>query len=302
MKPISFLFLTVLSAALLVACKPSVPSEYIQPDDMEDLLVDYHLAQAMAQQQDGSYEESQYRRELYLDAVLKKHGITRADFDSSLVYYYIRADRFQKIYKRVADQLSEQALAMGTSQSEIDRYATLSANGDTANVWADRTEAVLTPYAPYNRFDFSIDADTTFRKGDSFMLSFQTDYLYQSGSKTAVAHLTVTYDNDSIVSNTSHISVSGTTQLRVAAINDLTVKKIRGFIYLSPGSEKTTTLRLMLLSHMHFIKFRRQESKDEPQAKDSLVSQPLKGDTLRRDSLRRDTTHRGALRRIIKTE
>ena len=289
MKLCRLFIVSAIGALLLAACKPTVPRKYIQPDDMEDILVDFHLAQGIAQQQEGSYEDAQYYKELYFNAVLQKHGITRAEFDSSLVYYYVRADRFQKIYKRVADRLSDQALALGTSQSEVDRYATLSSNGDTANIWADRTEVLLTPHAPYNRFDFSIEADTTFREGDSFMLSFMSDYLYQSGSKSAVAYVTVTYDNDSVVSNTSHLSISGATQLRIAAINKLKAKRIRGFLYLSAGrDDKSQALRLMFVSQLRFIKFRSQQTESEADKKDSLRADSLATDSLKLDSLKAD--------------
>ena len=33
---------------MVIGCKPMVPSEYIQPEDMEDLLYDYHIATALA--------------------------------------------------------------------------------------------------------------------------------------------------------------------------------------------------------------------------------------------------------------
>ena len=61
---------------LVVACKPSVPSEYIQPDDMEDILYDYHLALAMSRQKGGT--EMDFNRSLYFQSVLKKYGVTEA--------------------------------------------------------------------------------------------------------------------------------------------------------------------------------------------------------------------------------
>ena len=76
---------------LVVACKPSIPSEYIQPDDLEDILYDYHLGLAMSRQNGGS--NADYNRSLYFQSVLKKYGVTEAEFDSSLVYYYSHAYR-----------------------------------------------------------------------------------------------------------------------------------------------------------------------------------------------------------------
>ena len=35
----------------VVGCKPTVPSDYLSPSEMEDILYDYHLAVAMAQKQ-----------------------------------------------------------------------------------------------------------------------------------------------------------------------------------------------------------------------------------------------------------
>ena len=36
------LMLLVLGLIFVAACTPSVPEQYIQPDDMEDILYDYH--------------------------------------------------------------------------------------------------------------------------------------------------------------------------------------------------------------------------------------------------------------------
>ena len=75
-----YIFVLMLAAA----CTPSVPKQYIQPGEMEDILFDYHVAQAMSKTTgSGDYE---YNKQLYIDAVLKKYGISEADFDSSLVY------------------------------------------------------------------------------------------------------------------------------------------------------------------------------------------------------------------------
>ena len=57
---------------LVAACKPSVPSKYIQPDEMEDILVDYHIAKAMANFGEGTQD---YNLALYKAAVLEQHGI-----------------------------------------------------------------------------------------------------------------------------------------------------------------------------------------------------------------------------------
>ena len=76
---------------LMVGCKPQVPSEYIQPDDLEDILYEYHVAEAMAR--NGNAMDADYNQTKYFLAVLEKHQVTEAVFDSSMIYYYTHAER-----------------------------------------------------------------------------------------------------------------------------------------------------------------------------------------------------------------
>lgn len=249
-RHILFVFLLV----LLSACTPKVPGEYIQPGDMEDILYDYFVSQGMAREEDDGGRVMDYRRELYFDAVLKKYDVTRAEFDSSLVYYYTRADRFVKIWKNVQDRLGEAAIDYGASAGEVETFTARSLTGDTANIWNGVFSQALVPYAPYNRLQYSLQADTAFRKGDSFMLTWYSNFLYQSGSKDAVAYMAIRYKNDSIASQTVHFSTDGFSQLRMDGCDE-PVKEIKGFVYLGQGYESTSAMRMLILSNIQLIRF-----------------------------------------------
>ena len=266
---------------LLSACTPKVPGEYIQPDDMEDILYDYFVSQGIAKQETGSTSDrlSDYKRELYFEAVLKKYDLTRAEFDSSLVYYYTRSDRFVKIWKNVQERLGEAAIEYGASAGEVQTFTASTLTGDTANVWNGVISQVLVPYSPYNRLQFQIHAaDTAYRKGDSFMLTWNSNFLYQSGSKDGVAYMAVRYKNDSIVSTVSHFSVDGYSQLRLEGCDE-PMKEIKGFIYLGQGYEPNSTMRMLIISDIQLIRFHKQKNvpqEPEPQKSeaDSLSQVP----------------------------
>ena len=81
---------------LVVGCKPSIPKGIISPGDMEDILYDYHLARAMSNYVVNN-DSREFNETMYFQAMLKKHDVTEAEFDSSLVYYYSRADQFAEI-------------------------------------------------------------------------------------------------------------------------------------------------------------------------------------------------------------
>ena len=282
MKRSSLIVIWMLAA--LAACTPSVPSEFIQPDDMEDILYDYYVAQAMLRE-DGSLRSSELNRTKYYLAVLKKYDVTEAEFDSSLVYYYGHVEDLKKIYSHVNERLSDDAKSLGVSVGDIGRYSQYSATGDTANIWKETAYVLLMPHPTANRFDFTVKADTSFFKGDSFMFQCFAEYLWQNGTKDAVVCIKSEYEGDSIIQSVSHISSGGTCQVRVPANNNGKLRKMTGYIYLGDGGDKGDTRRLMFVSQMQLIRFHNKQ----------LINQNAETDTLKKDSLQRIDDPRRAL-------
>ena len=272
MRCLLYIMVIVLFAA---ACKPTVPDSIIQPDEMEDFLYDYYLAKAMAVQNVKSQDERDYQQHLYVEAVFERHHISHADFDSSIVYYYSHADRLESMYRRVAERLEKRALSLGAGEGEFVKYVTLGASGDTTNIWSDRTDVLLSPQPPRNRFDFEIETDTTTRSGDVFLLQFMSDYLFQTGVKDGVAVINVFYEEDTIVTRSLHYSSSGFNKLRLESPKMLTPKKIGGFFYIGGGEEKTTTLRLLFLSNIQLIRFHIDDKDDNIEAPETVAKDSL---------------------------
>lgn len=236
---------------VLSSCKPKVPSQYIQPDKMEDILYDYHLANTLAQMQD---EHQDYDSHLYRMGVLKKYGVTQAELDSSLVYYMRHADRLHTIYENIADRLNKEAMNLGASDAHIG-IATTSGT-DTVNVWKNADHFLLIPYSPYNKQTFSVLADTAFRKGDKMLLSFYTHFVYQDGTKKGIAQLSVRYDNDSVASRVLHLSSSMGYSVEIPNNDSLKIKEVSGFFYLGDDkSGTTTTLKMMFVNQVRLIRF-----------------------------------------------
>lgn len=277
---------------LMAACKPGTPSKYIQPDDMEDILVDYHLARALAMESGNSQQHPDYLMQLYVASVLQSHGVTREQFDSSLLYYYTRSDRFDPIYQRVAERLEERALTMGATEGDIGKYANFNATGDTANIWPDRSNKLLLPTPPYNRWDFDIEADTTYHRGDALMMQFTSNYMYQTGRKEGTLFIATDYE-DTTVSRSLNFSVSGLSQLRVPELRGKIIKRIRGFFHLGKGGEPTTATRLLFLDNVQLIRFH--TSHDEEEIKTDSISPDSIGQRLNRDSASVGNTGRGGL-------
>lgn len=254
----------------LIGCRPSTPSQYIQPDEMEDMLVDFHRTRAIAVQEGGSYDEQNYRKALYWKTVCEQYGVSPEHFDSSLVYYYSRADRFADIYKHVLNRLQDEALLMGAFEGEIGKYASLDATGDTANIWPYATTRVMLPIAPYQRYEFRIEGDSIFKTGDTFLMQFVSDFVYQNGAKDGLLYLAVDYP-DTVIVRQSRFSYSGLNQLQVPCMTRTEPQRVRGFFYLGGSSDATTTVRMLFVNNIQLIRFHNQNESYSAVAPDSFT-------------------------------
>lgn len=282
------IFIIALPLLLVLAgCKPQVPSQYIQPDDMEDLLYDWHLARALASINDEGGGSTDYEERLYFLAVLKKYGVSEADFDSSMVYYYSHADQMAAIYRKIEERMDMAAQKIGAGTGM--RMETYGTTGDTANVWNGARSKVLTTRPLANRLDFHIKADTTYHANDMFQLCFFSTFLYQEGMKDAVALIAVKYENengDTVVSRHQRIMSSGETKVTINEKNDKKIKEVYGYIYLSKGNNDSKTLRLMIVDQLQLVRF---HQKIEPKEMEKPVLMNAKADSMNVDSVKKDS-------------
>ena len=82
----------------------SRPDGVMSRREMRSFLVDYHLLEGVFLAQ-RIVEEAE--KDNYYHALFEKHGITKADFDSSLVYYTRNPKVFERIYNGVTNDLDE---------------------------------------------------------------------------------------------------------------------------------------------------------------------------------------------------
>ena len=201
-KAFLYLCLIVGFCAAFASCKPSLPRDVLSKGKMTDILFDYHIALAMAQSEDGGSEKNSLA---YREAVLKKHDVTSADFDSSMVYYMRHTELLHDVYKDLAERLDKEAVALGGNSAGNSDFDNLTSVGDTANIWKEATSMVFSTDAGFNSRSFKIEADTAFHKGDRFRLDFESQFIFQDGMRDGVALLAVQFKNDSVAQTVVHI-------------------------------------------------------------------------------------------------
>lgn len=283
MKKLMICLVAVMALLFCISsCKPSLPGGVLSKGKMTDILYDYHLALAMAHMDDNGDKGQSLA---YREAVLRKHDVTSAEFDSSMVYYMRHTELLEDVYKDLTDRYNNEITAMGGSAKEGGEFANLSATGDTANVWNLAASMVFMPVKPFNSTSFNIKVDSTFHKGDRLMLDFDAQFIYQDGMRNGVAMLAVQFGNDSIAQRTIMIQSTQHYSVELSDDDSLGIKSVKGYFMLmnddnGTGVSSQTTLKLMLLEHIKLIRMHPQKPMAAPAGSSSSAST----DSLRKDS------------------
>ena len=283
MKKLMICLVAVMALLFCVSsCKPSLPSGVLSKGKMTDILYDYHLALAMAHMDDNGDKGQSLA---YREEVLRKHDVTSAEFDSSMVYYMRHTELLEDVYKDLTDRYNNEITAMGGSAKEGGEFANLSATGDTANVWNLAASMVFMPVKPFNSTSFNIKVDSTFHKGDRLMLDFDAQFIYQDGMRNGVAMLAVQFGNDSIAQRTIMIQSTQHYSVELSDADSLGIKSVKGYFMLmnddnGTGVSSQTTLKLMFLEHIKLIRMHPLKPVAAPAGSAASAS----SDSLRKDS------------------
>jgi hypothetical protein len=92
---------------LIISCKAK-KKEYtvIPPDRFVNLLMDYHLANAIVYTKVFTARTKDIKTINIKDSVIRSHGYTKAIFDSTVSYYTNEPEKYDDIYDSVITRLS----------------------------------------------------------------------------------------------------------------------------------------------------------------------------------------------------
>jgi hypothetical protein len=198
---------------------------------MEPLLYDYHIVQAMGI--DVS-DMKDYHVKLYYDYVFKKYGVTKALFDSSLVWYTRHPAHLTQIYNSLKERLDNEVAVM-LDEKKLEEAAEQIPDDvsiDTLELWRGMSVTELTSVPYNNRLLFSFKSDSSFLAGDSVVLRLNTRfYSKEKKLQQLYAALLISYNDTTPKSVALNIEKSGSYVLQVPRNYDCTMKEVKGFIF-----------------------------------------------------------------------
>ena len=156
--------MALLATTLLAACS-KVPDGILSEKKMQGVLTDMLLAEAMVNVDYNTYKSDTMKLALY-ESVFRKHDITQAVYDSSLVWYGRNLDIYMEVYNRVLADLNKRINNLGDVQAD----AAPVSNRDSVDIWPRRSYLVLSPTSVFNGVTFDIRPETNYSSGSSFVL------------------------------------------------------------------------------------------------------------------------------------
>ncbi|MCD7972062.1 MAG: DUF4296 domain-containing protein [Candidatus Azobacteroides sp.] len=205
-KPVYILFLVILFS--VVSCRKT-PPWVIPQENMEEILVDVHIADVLIQEDYRTFNTVEKKEALYR-AVLDKHGITKQELDTSLYWYGRNSELYIKMYEKVNKKLLDREKLISQSSP----YSLALQSGDTVNIWNDKSYLTFTSSFPYNNYLYKeIVTDTAFYTNDIYELSMRISGLSAPDSSSIEPSSKVVmvfkYPNDSLFVEEKKISGNG---------------------------------------------------------------------------------------------
>lgn len=225
MKINNYLF-PFLLLLLLIGCKKD---EYVLPENkMENIIYDLYVGEALSDNQYGRYGNSDFKRDFYL-STLEKHGVTEAQYDSSLVFYGKHVDKYRDIYGRVVSRLEKE-------ESKYDRLlaqeqkAAKSLSGDSVNIWTNNRMFAILPTDDVQMIRM-IPSDENFKEADSFTLSIDIkNYSSDQLVEAPLLFMSIRHDDNSLKTNSIEINKAGTYEMTVKGLSNKKISKIDCYV------------------------------------------------------------------------
>ena len=205
--PISLVALS----AVLTACSDR-PENVASDKEMVKIMTDMELAEAYIQTHGATMSGSE-SRERIVEYVLRKHNMSREDFDSTLSWYGRHIDKYDELYAKVDRELAERGKKMSGDIQDM----------NSTDLWPYSRHIFISSLSSSDNMTFSLTPSEELQKGDVLKWRLHPDASV-SGSVT----LGVVYKNGMTYYVNQPLMGAQSCELKLQTDTALEIKKIFG--------------------------------------------------------------------------
>ena len=252
--------LVLIAATILTSCD-STPDGVIGKKDMAHVLADFAKAEMLIEQKPDLFPDDSSKM-LLKQSILKKYDADLAMYDSSLVWYGHNLKVFSEVHDKAIEILEKENkngspvytstpgenLALNDQNSRIRR--TFPTSGDSANVWKEPQQWILTNTLLNGHIKFDYTPDNDCRRGDKYTLCFK-----MANSGNAITMLMAIDYQDGCTSYISRTAqANGWIENALQADSSKVIKRIYGFIRYKTRPLGITFIDSTYMLRTHFDK------------------------------------------------
>ncbi len=229
----------------IAACSKA-PDGILSERKMKDVMVDMYIAENMINSGSQEFPDSLHKQALF-QSVFKKHNITQATYDSSLVWYGKNIDIMMQVLDLAIADVNERIRDLGDVQAS----AAPSSNQDSVNIWPRRDFLVLQPNALFNGVTFEIKPERNYSSGSAFVLNMNVWGVTQRMPQKPEVRLTIEQIDTTLVVNKT-ITGDGFQQIVLRGIPTRQIRRVHGYIRMD---NTDANYYKVYIDHLNLIKY-----------------------------------------------
>lgn len=198
-----------------------IPKHVIKPDDMASLLADIHVGESVVELNRSDYRTDS-TKQLMLQSVLQRHGVTQQELDTSFDWYGHNISYYMEVYDKTIEILERRISDIGNRITAEN----ISLAGDSVNVWALSPYLSVGRYSPTNMITFTLSHDDNWERGDSYTWRAK----FTNNPETSLWAIVADYDDGSKEYVSAELSGEGWQELRFVCDSAKDVRYVYGYI------------------------------------------------------------------------
>ena len=226
--------ISLLLIALLSACRKQ-PDYVLSDKAMEEVLIDIHKTEAVISFNPTKYPSLDKKRALR-EAVYMRHNTTKAEFDSSMVWYGQHLDTYMDIYERVINRLEAENEEVKKLIAQ-DNSQTLTRAGDTIDIWKQTNHHIFNSDKGDNVLAFSITTDENFKPSDHFLFQIYVTNAPKTGVKPQI-YLAIRHNQQTVHYNYGTVEREGWNIFKIQSDSAANLSEIYGYIAMPPRHDR----------------------------------------------------------------
>jgi hypothetical protein len=231
--------------ALITSCS-KVPNDILSEKKMQEVLTDIYIAEGIISYEVETYNNDSIKQVVF-NSVFKKHGVTQAVYDSSMVWYARNLDLFLKIYDRAKIDIDHRIADLG----DIHAVVAPASNKDSVDIWPRRTTLNLKPNALFNGVTFDIKPERNYSSGSFFVLGMDVWGISSDSNNHPEIRISVN-QGDTIITINEKILNDGYHETILRSVPTKQVRQVYGYIRLD---NTDTTYHKIYIDNLNLMKY-----------------------------------------------